>query len=190
MYQLLPRTRHQRVIDAETGAPLDVFDPDIWEKMEWGLASPKQDTMLSMLLPEAPTAAARRRVARDHLRKSLERARRFTQAIDVPAVPPPGLELYLIAGDAEPTSAVGAVETQTGKLKVVTQAPGDGTVLRASALMDEREGSEWTPQVVSPIAWQRVNFVFADHLGMTRDPVFMDNLLYTLLEEPRNRGRD
>jgi len=30
-----------------------------------------------------------------------------------------------------------------------------------------------------------VHFVFTEHLDMTKDPAFTDNLLYMLLEEPR-----
>jgi len=32
-----------------------------------------------------------------------------------------------------------------------------------------------------------VLFLFRDHLGLTQDPAFIDNLLYLLLEEPRRR---
>jgi hypothetical protein len=30
-----------------------------------------------------------------------------------------------------------------------------------------------------------VTFLFTDHLGLTRDPAFADNVLYLLLEDPR-----
>jgi hypothetical protein len=50
--------------------------------------------------------------------------------------------------------------------------------------MDERQGGEWAPHLQSPIAWDQVMFLFNDHLGMTKDPVFTDNILFTLLEEP------
>ena len=56
---------------------------------------------------------------------------------------------------------------------------------RSSALLDERVGGEWRPGVVTPIPWRQVSFVFADHLAMTRDHGFTDNLLFLLLEEPR-----
>ena len=53
--------------------------------------------------------------------------------------------------------------------------------------MDERigRGADWSPGLVSPIAWDDVTFVFGDHLGMTRDPSFTDNVLYRLLDAPR-----
>ena len=51
--------------------------------------------------------------------------------------------------------------------------------------MDERETGDWRPGVVSPIAWTDLTFLFADHLALTRDPAFTDNILYRLLESPR-----
>jgi hypothetical protein len=189
VYQLLPRTRHGRVVDAAAPATaLDVFDPALWERLQWGLASPAQDRVLRMLLPEVASGDERRRIALDHLRKSLARARQFTAAVDARATTPPGLSLELIAGDAEPTDAVVAADASTGALKVVARAPGDGTVLRSSALLDERAGGSWSPGLVSPIDWTRVNFLFTDHLGLTRDPGFTDNLLFLLLEAPRRHA--
>ncbi len=186
VYQLLPRPRHGAVVDANDPAePLDVFDAGLWERMGWGLADPDQARVLEMLLPEVGDASSRRRIALDHQRRCLERARRLAAALDVPAGPPDGLSLYLVAGDAIATDAVVAVDDSGGGVSVVERRPGDGTVLRSSALMDERVGRTWSPLLVSPIDWRGVFFVFADHLGMTRDPAFSDNVLYLLLEDPR-----
>jgi hypothetical protein len=38
-----------------------------------------------------------------------------------------------------------------------------------------------------PIPWTGVFFLFSDHLGLTRDPVFVDNVVYLLLEDARTR---
>ena len=75
------------------------------------------------------------------------------------------------------------VDTTTGKFEVSKYSPGDGTVTRASALMDERVGGYWTPVLESPIKWSNVMFLFTDHLGLTKSPAFSDNVLYILLEE-------
>ena len=45
-----------------------------------------------------------------------------------------------------------------------------------------------TLRLVSPIGWSQVLFIFSDHLGMTKDPAFVDNILYFLLESPRSRS--
>ncbi len=186
LYQFLPRTRHTAVVDADdpTGPPVDVFDPREWERMGWGLASPDQDEVLQRLLPEVDDPAKRRHIALDHLSKVLARAKQFQAALDVPALRPEGLSLYLFVGDADKTPAVVEVNAK-GEVEVREYGPGDGFVLRSSAVMDERIGREWEPRLVSPIDWSDVTFVFSDHLTMTRDPAFTDNVLYHLLEEPR-----
>lgn len=185
VYQLLPRMRHGQIVDAaDPSKPLDVYDLKLWEEMNWGLASSKQAGLLRILLPDAPDDAARRRIALDHLRKCLDRARQFHAALDVQSKTPAGTLLALTAGDAVVTRAKLAVDRKTGKVTVVEEAPGDGTVLRSSALMDERIGREWSPHLVTPIGWSQVNFFFKNHLGLTTDPGFTDNVLYLLLEKP------
>ncbi len=188
VYELLPRGRHGVLVDAThpEHAYEDLYDPALWQQMRWGLADPRQDRVLERLLPTVKGPAERRRIALDHQRKCLERARAIARALDEPAVLPGGLELYLIAGDASPTPAVAAVDPETGRLSVVRRAPGDRTVLRSSALLDERVGHGWEPRVRSPIPWTQVLFLFTDHMGLTRDPAFIDNVLYLLLEDPRD----
>ncbi len=184
IYQLFPRTRHGPLVDgADRSRRLDVFDPELWIERGWGLADPRQDQVLEQLLgPLDP--ATRRQIALDHLRKCLDRARRFAEALDREADPPPNVEYSLIAGDAVPTAAV-AEAGGRARIAVIDTGPGDGTVLRTSALLDERVGGEWVYHVKSPIRWKQVMFLFSDHLGMTMDPAFTDNVLYTLLEDPR-----
>ena len=187
VYQLLPRERHGALVDAGDAARrLDPFDPELWVRNGWGLADPGQDRILVELLPDVDSRADRRRIALEHLEKCLARARRVSAALDRPADPPTGVDLCLFAGDAEPTPAIAAIDANGG-LEVLARAPGDGTVLRSSALLDERTGAEWSPRLESPIAWKKVQFLFADHLGVTRDPAFTDNVLYLLLEDPRSR---
>lgn len=185
-YQLLPRSRHEMLVDEETNQPLaaDLFDPELWIRMNWGLANPAQDKVLKTLLPDVTDAGERRGIALDHLQKSLYRARQFATALDVPASPPDGVALFLMAGDAKPTDAVASVNQQTGKLKVKEQRAGDGRVLRSSALMDERTAKNRQSRLISPISWSSVQFLYEDHLGLTKDPVFADNLLYFLWERP------
>ena len=104
-----------------------------------------------------------------------------------PASPPNGTSLYLVAEDAETTAKVLTVDRETGRREVISYGPGDGSVLRSSALMDERVGGAWSPKLRSPIDWTDVMFLFSGHLGMTKDPGFSDNILYLLLEHPRRQ---
>jgi hypothetical protein len=184
IYQLLPRPRHAALVDAD-GTPLDVYDPAVWERHGWGLADRGQDRVLRRLLPDVPGADDRRRIALDHQRRCLERARRVAAALDRPATPPAPVELHLFAADAVPTNAVATPAAGDDRVRILEQRPGDGTVLRSSALADERVGGAWTPRLRSPVAFAGVTLLFNDHLGMTEDPVFADNVLYLLLEDPR-----
>src|SRR5262249_5290162 len=135
--------------------------------------------------PDVRDPAARSRIAREHLRKSLARAERFQAALDRPAMPPPGLDVHLFAGDAKPTAARLAVNPVSGKVTVREQGPGDGTVLRTSAVLDERVGQAWSRGLASPIVWSSITFLFSDHLALTQDLGFTDNLLFRLLDSPR-----
>jgi len=50
--------------------------------------------------------------------------------------------------------------------------------------MDERLDEGWTPVLKSPIDFHGVTFLFDSHLGITKNPVFADNVLHLLLEQP------
>ncbi|MFQ6022001.1 MAG: hypothetical protein ACE5NW_04715 [Acidiferrobacterales bacterium] len=191
VYQLLPRTRHAPLVEVfDSGNQVrDVYDPALWEQLGWGLADPDQDSVLQMLLPDVKDRALRRQIALDHQRKALQRAKQFAAAMDVPAALPDGVSLFLIAGDAVPTEAEVAIDAGNSAISVVSNAPGDGTVLRSSALMDERVGSKRRGRLQSPIDWTNVQFLFRDHLGLTKDPAFTDNLLFYLFERPRSTER-
>ena len=137
-----------------------------------------------MLLPEEQRPQKRTQVAFEYLTRVLNRAKLFTAALDVPARPPESLHLYLVTGDAEDTDKI-ARFSQNGQLTVTQKGPGDSVVLRSSALMDERGPERQTSRLVSPIGWKQVLFLFSDHRNITNDPAFTDNLLYILLESPR-----
>jgi hypothetical protein len=191
VYQLLPRARHAAALwDGDAAEPiLDLLDPALWTRNRWGLADPAQAVELAALLPDEPDGARRREVALAFQRRALERARAFQAALDRrDASPPRELDLLLVAGDAAPTAAQLRVDRASGRLSVARTAPGDGTVTRSSALLDERAGGPFRPGVDSPIAFRQVLFLPETHLGLTRSAVFRDNVLWWLLEQPRERG--
>ena len=61
MYQLLPQSRHGALVrgDDPEAPPLDIYDPDLWVEMGWGLASPAEEETLRRLLPESPSSPVR-----------------------------------------------------------------------------------------------------------------------------------
>ncbi len=184
VYMLLPRNRHLPLLDADNQPVEDIHDPALWVKHRWGLADPAQDTALKMLLPDSANEDQRRQIAIDHLKKCLARARQFSEAMDRPARFPEGLEYYLVAGDSEDTAMTAQINSDS-TLTIVKNGPGDGTVLRSSALLDERRPDNRNFRLVSPIPWTDVMFLFSSHRNITNDPAFTDNLLYILLEKPR-----
>ncbi len=185
-YQLLPRPRHDQVQwDGDPARPVDVLDPEVWERLGWGLAAPNQARMLEVLEPNIHDAMERRARGLALQRRLLERARSFMNALDQPAKTPEGLDVILVAGDALPTAARLAVNSKTGEVTVLERGPGDGTVLRTSAILDERVGQPWQPFVASPLDLRTTMFLPDEHLDLTRNPVFRDNVLYWLLEAPR-----
>jgi pimeloyl-ACP methyl ester carboxylesterase len=185
-YQLLPRSRHRALVDAADGQrKIDLYDPVLWRDMKWGLASPEQEHVLRELLPDVTERDVRLRIALDHQRKCLLRARQLHQALDIPTQPPPGVTLHLFAGDSIETPSVLAVDLETGEIDTVKNAAGDDTTTRASAVMDERSGGSRAARLVSPIHWTSTMFLHASHRGLTSDPIFTDNVLALLLESPQ-----
>lgn len=183
LYQQLPRSRHRAILD-ENREAVDILDADLWVQNGWGLADPNQAHVLEWLLPDVSDPKERREIAIDHLRKSMQRGKQFQEALDQPAAPPEHLQLFLLAGDAIPTGSAVTINSSKEHFEVTDYQPGDGTVTRYSTLMDERTGGTWTPYLKSPIKWSNVQFLFSDHLGLTKDPGFSDNVLYILLEQP------
>lgn len=182
VYQLLPRPRHRTVFERSNGDQRVVnhLEPDLWHRMQWGLANPKARELLAKINPSPTTKAS----PEAYLERMLTRAKRFFKAMDAPANQPAHLSLYLVAGDAEKTPATLEIDTVAKTHRIASQGPGDGTVLRTSVLMDERQSEGWVPKLKSPIPFQQVLLLNKDHLGMTKDPIFTDNILFFLLEAP------
>ena len=181
-YELLPRARHRILKDTVKNIDLDPLDPQVWIDRQWGLLDPKQDKVLEVLLPNVTSPEERAQIAKDHLIKCLRNARNFQEAIDSDVQPPKHIEMILFAGDAIDTAV--AAEAWPGRVKIVEYAPGDNTVARYSALMDERFGSRSSYEAFkSPLHWTQATFLYNTHLGLTQSRTFADNVLLQLLEE-------
>ncbi len=187
-YQLFPRSRHGATIDAANPSRrVDLLDPELWERAGWGLADRDKDELLSWLLPDVEDAGQRRRIALAYQRRMLRLAGQFQLALDRPAAPPAGTELFLLAGDTVRTPSVLAIDRESGEVEIVAREPGDGSVTRASALMTERLRDPRRPGSVSPIAWRQTVFVSRKHSRISRGPEFADRITHWLLESPPRR---
>lgn len=184
-YQLFPRARHGTVVDArDPSQALDLLDPELWQQAGWGLAARDREELLAWLLPDIEDAEERRRLALAYQGRMLRRAGQFQRALDLPATPPHGTELFLLAGDSNDTAAVLAVDPESGTAEVIDRGPGDGSVTRASALMDERK-DQASAELISPIAWRETVFTSRKHTRMSGGRVFADRIGFWLLESPR-----
>ncbi|MDJ0848526.1 MAG: hypothetical protein QNK04_09130 [Myxococcota bacterium] len=184
LYQLIPRTRHRPFSPQVEGLEPDCLDAAFWRHMRWGLADPSRAAPLATLLPGVASAAERSDIAHDHLEKCLRNARALHRALEAPAERPASLPIHLVVGDAHDTPMV-ATGSPGERIRVVRKGPGDGVVLRSSALLDERADKNWEPRLRSSLDWDRVTFIRSSHLRLTEDPVFIDNALFFLLEDPR-----
>ncbi len=182
LYELLPHKKTQAVIDRDS-RPIPLDTTAAWESLHWGLADPSQDVVLQKLLPELSSANERRAMALAHLSKLLRNAKAFHRAMDAPCHPPRGVEIHAFAGDAVATGSRAQLNAK-GKPYIIDLIPGDGSVTRRSMLMDRRKAAEAGERLKSPIRWTDTRFIFSDHIGMTRDLAFVDNVLHILLERP------
>ncbi|MEL6478527.1 MAG: hypothetical protein AAFR17_14455 [Pseudomonadota bacterium] len=189
-WQLMPRARHNRVRYADPAAPdpVDPYDPTLWERYRWGLASEAAEPLLSWLLPGVEDAAERRDRALTHQRRMLARAERFHLAMDRWAPKPDDLEMFLVVGGGFETAAEAQVDRDTGSFGLSSVEEGDGVVLRASVLLDERQGGDYVSGLQTPLRFDTTLFLPDEHVELTKNPVFGDNLLFWLLEQPRDKG--
>jgi len=192
IYQLLPRSRHKPLVwDGNIDDPVtDILNPDLWQRYGWGLSASddRSAEVLRRIVPDQDPDV-RKSIASDFQSMALNRAKQFHAAMDVDSQPPSNLEMILVTGDATKTPDVVSVNSDTGEISILRFGVGDKTVLRSSALLDERVGGKWQPTLVSPIDWSSVLFIPKEHRKITNDHVFEDNVLYWLLEAPRDKLR-
>ncbi len=185
-WQLFPRARHNRLrLGNRDGPPLNPLDPALWEKHRWGLLDPGSAELLELLLPEVEDAEERRRLAAVHQARLMRRAAQFHAAMDRWAPTPPGFETFLVVGGGFATPAAATVDPDTGSFQLTEREEGDGVVLRASVLLDERQGSDRRTGLETPLRFDQTLFLPDEHVELTKNPVFGDNLLFWLLEQPR-----
>jgi len=184
-WQLFPRARHERVT-AVDGTPLDPLDPELWERHGWGLLDTEGAELRAWLMPEIADPERRRARASAHQARLMRRARRVQRALDRWAPKPDHLEMFLVVGGGFATPA-SAVVTEEGAFRIAGHEEGDGVVLRASVLLDERQGGETGGGLETPLRFDTTLFLPDEHVELTKNPVFGDNLLFWLLEQPRER---
>ena len=190
-YQMLPAPCTTSIVysDDPTGKPVDVFDPELWVNMKWGIVNPKEDENLIKLLPDVKTKEERYAIAKNHLTKCLARAKQFIAAMKVDATPPEDIELYLVLGHGIKTTRRAHIDRKTGKIDKIDYSSGDGKVTAISALWDKRAFKNWSFFIESSIKWHDILAIRAAHMGILDANVFEDNILILLpmRESPKQK---
>jgi hypothetical protein len=94
--------------------------------------------------------------------------------------------MFLVVGGGFRTPARLRWDPDAHEMEVVGFEEGDFVVLRASALADERQNLDFRARgLVSPHQYDSILFLPREHVLLTLDPVFGDNLLFWLLEDER-----
>jgi len=185
IYQLLPRLRHQTFKRSDgDDSSANFLDVNFWIEMNWGLADKTKDTILAKLLPGIETSKKRRETALEHLEKCLKTALNAQLSLDSYVTRPEHIKKFAFVGDNVPTPLLATAKKGDKELTILKKGAGDGTVPRASVLFDDRVGSEWSAKIQSPLKWDNVVFLSSNHIGLTKDPLCIKNILYTLLERP------
>ena len=183
IYELMPRTRHHAFLD-QSGEVVNVYDVKLWEKYNWGLMGEHKLDTLSWLLPDTPGLEDRRIIAQDHVKKSLRNAERFHKALDRKGTGLPShVDFTLIAGDSIDTMESVIIDLATGEIEDGSFSAGDEVVLRSSVIADNNVISKGRQRVDSSIPYDNVVFLPKNHLNLTKDKVFSDNVLYKLLSD-------
>lgn len=185
-YELISRGRDDVLVN-EAGEKLDPLSYDLWKSQKWGLAGADISVMRKMLGQDGLTHSEDEiyALADEHLRKCLNNARQFQRSLDLPVRSKPDhLTISLYVGDAIET-AKRAMLMKTGELDLIHYEAGDGVVIRSSVMADFNAGEEKNPpaKMQSAIPYDNVKFIHADHVKMTEDLSFVDNVLFELLQE-------
>lgn len=190
VYQLMPHALTPWLV-TETGQtlPRDQFDAYIWKRFQIGPWGPELAARLAPQRLEALQQASQ---------YYLERARRFSWALTVPA-PPSDTEIHQFGGDCHPTPSRFLVEEIDGEShlrlwqrEVVNAisdrdyqrwmlAPGDGVVTKASLLSRNVLNPAIPRHQFIHFPARSAFFLCEDHERLTGNVNFQDNLLHILL---------
>jgi len=199
VFQLLPHPASIWAVD-DQGNPLDldVFDPAMWQRHQWSVYNPEVQQRI-MKHAQSPAAGEQRiRILQRFFNNQLQRAKAFWQALS------PEFEVdhegyVIMGGDCDRTLDRLILHQQQERLELLDEismsddhptrsnhrawlyAPGDGQVSKGSLL-----GQIHDPQTHVTTHTLRIRypvFVCEDHIKLTQNITFQDNLLHILLNE-------
>jgi hypothetical protein len=200
-FQLFPHPLVDWVVNIE-GEPLDydLFDAEFWRRYEWSIFDHRIQRRMDRLRDIWPAQDVFER----WFAKQLERARRFTWSLMVPAGDVPLIKPLLLGSDCVPTPRRLVFENVEGRAvarlrpeqilvpvpgvdyESLMFAPGDGSVTLASLLSRQDLSREVPRYEQESLETDRSLIVCERHDALTSDEALLDALIEYLLEpEPK-----
>lgn len=193
--QLFPHALHEWIITPQ-GKVLerDQFSAELWRRFGWGPYDPAVVSRVRQRGGESTVSELQERFARN-----LERARRFTWSLSVPA-PASSVQLIVFGGSCQLTPARLVVEPTADDFAIrrwpdevrnppagvdldrLMLEPGDGTVTKASLLARHELDPRLPRHRHSFFPLDYSVFLCERHDRLTGNPSFQDNLLQALLQ--------
>lgn len=193
--QLFPHALHEWIITPE-GKVLerDQFSAELWRRFGWG---PYDPALVSRMREQSGDAAVIE--LQERFARNLERARRFTWSLSVPA-PASSVQLIVFGGSCQLTPARLVVEPTADDFAIrrwpdevrnpptgvdldrLMLEPGDGTVTKASLLARHELDPRLPRHRHSFFPLDYSVFLCERHDRLTGNPSFQDNLLQALLQ--------
>ncbi len=184
-FEALPHPNTQVIYDVY-GKPvnLDIFDPEIWRRNQWGIYSPEVSERILSQNGSLDDRAARVLEVQNTFANNLRRSKKFIEAITLP-IEGNTVRTAVFGGDCANTLAAGILIEQEGKQQLVFNAkqiknpvpgvdyesilfqPGDQLVTRVS---QEAAGFEFMPL-------RQSMFLCENHQQLAANAFFQNNLL-------------
>jgi pimeloyl-ACP methyl ester carboxylesterase len=202
LYQCMPFDSETLFIDRDGNAlNIDLYDPDMWERYGWSLfdrriqKKMKRKLFRDVASDDTTVYETLRDEQRYFLTLALKRAKKFQQALwqgDIEQER--SMVTYILLGaDCQPTLRKVIVTGSGRKTRTLFKPPhkrmnsrmygyGDKSVLKDSLLgiASYRTAEDANNNVGLPAAY--AVFFCEEHTGMTKSPMYMDNVLYALFK--------
>ncbi|HTL50300.1 MAG TPA: hypothetical protein VL219_06515 [Steroidobacteraceae bacterium] len=195
-YQLFPHPLVDWVVNVQ-GKPLnfDLFDVDFWRSYEWSIF----DHRIQRRMDRRRDIWPAQDVFEAWFKKRLDRARRFTWSLMVPAGPVPLIKALLLGSDCVPTPRRLVFENIEGESiarlrpeQILKPIPGvdyeslmfeagDGSVTRSSLLSRQNLSKEVPSFEQEGLETDRSHLVCAKHDALTSNDELLDAVIEYLL---------
>ncbi len=197
VYQLLPHPQSHSMVDSQ-GTPVDIniFDVDFWQQHKFSIFNPEVQNRIIKHAQDEDSGQAEVATLKTFFAYQLKRAELFWQALS-PAYEVEHEGFIIMGGDCKKTLSKLIVEqSDTGLIltdelnskddlstrslrKSILFEPGDGQVSKSS-LMGQIHDAK-THRTTRTIKIKYPVFVCEEHLKLTQNLTFQDNLLHILL---------